>query len=187
MRLSLLIVGALLLSACAGEAIKYNHYLLRSDIPENSNRQMSEDGLLLTHVAVATYLNEAGLVLETAEGQINTAELHLWAEPLRHSLHKFMADEISAATGKDIYTTRNGLSQPAAEFSIQIDQMHGTHDGQALLVASWAVTTSNDGKRTKAAYQFAQKQALQADGYDALVATEKQLLQALAKAVAETL
>ncbi len=187
MRLSLILLIGSLLTACAGEAIQYNYYLLRSDVPANTTQQMSEDGLLLTHVGVATYLNEPGLVLETRDGQINTAELHLWAEPLRHSLHKFMADEVSAATGKDIYTNRNGISKPTAEFSIQIDQLHGTANGEALLVANWSISTINDGKRSKTAYQFAQTTALQADGYDALVASEKRLLKALAQEIAKTL
>ena len=187
MRLSLLIITTLLLTACSGKALQYNYYLLRSDVPENTNRQMSQDGMLLTHVGVATYLNEPGLVLETSEGQISTAALNLWAEPLRHSLHKFMADEVSAATGKDIYTNRLGISNPSAEFSIQIDQLHGTANGEALLVASWAIHSVNDGKKTKTAYQFSQTDPLQADGYDALVASEKRLLQALAKEIAKTL
>lgn len=187
MRISLLIISTLLLAACSGEPIKYNHYLLRADVPAEATRQMNSEGILLTHVRVATYLNEPGLVLETNEGQINTAQLHLWAEPLRHSLHKFLADEITTASGQDIYMTRNGISSPSAELSIKIDQLHGTNDGEALIVAGWAVSTMVDGKKTKAAYQFAKRSTLQSDGYEALVASEKLLLQELAKEIAKTL
>jgi uncharacterized lipoprotein YmbA len=171
----------------SGSPVKHDYYLLRSDTPGEILRQMNPEGIILTHVSVATYLNEAGLVLETSDGKINTAELHLWAEPLRHSLRQFLADEITAAAGKDIYVNSNGLTSPAAEISININQLHGTHDGNALLVASWAVHIKTDNKAGKTAYQFSKKAPLQADGYDALVAAEKLLLKDLATEIAESL
>ena len=187
MRISLFIISCLLLVACSSEPTKSHYYLLRSDLATDTNRAMEPSGIVLTHIVVATYIDQQGLVLETADGQINVAVHHLWAEPLRHSLKGFLANEISIKSGKDIYAERVAGVEPLVKISIDISQLHGTLDGNAVLEASWAITTSKNNKLDQTSYQFSKQQALTSDGYDALVAAEKKLLQQLAAEISQHL
>jgi uncharacterized lipoprotein YmbA len=90
--------------------------------------------------------------------------------------------EIAQAKGQDILPAN--LGNTAIVLDIRLDQLHGTNDGKAKLVAYWWLRR---GKDVLSAYQFAEEQALAADGYAALVAAEQALLSELAKKIAATL
>jgi len=124
---------------------------------------------------VAPYLDQPGLVLETNSGEIHTARLHEWAEPLRLSLPGFMAAEIGRQVGASVSIRGGDIN--ATRIEISIDQLHGTRSGAALLVAYWRCSGA-DGQVL--AGQFAEEQALGRDGYAALVQAQRSLLQQLA-------
>ena len=99
----------------------------------------------------------------------------------------FLASEISSKAGKDIHVKGSSAIEAMVKLNIDIDQLHGTNDGNALLVASWTVSSSPEGKPSQSRYQFSNKAALQTDGYEALIASEKILLIRLAEEIAQTL
>jgi uncharacterized lipoprotein YmbA len=178
---------SLFLIACSSEQIKPSYYLLRSDLANDTYRAIEPSGIVLSHIGVATYIDQSGLVLETAEGQINIAARHLWAEPLRHSLKGFFVNEISQAFGKDIYAKNESSLNYSVGISIHISQLHGTLDGNAVLQATWSITTSTDKESQQTHFLFSKQQALADDGYDALVIAEKSLLKELAIKIAQQL
>jgi uncharacterized lipoprotein YmbA len=67
---------------------------------------------------------------------------------------------------------------------IRIDQLHGTYDGQAKLVAYWWLRRGNE---VVSAYQFSEQRQLSADGYAALVSAQQALLSQLASEISATL
>jgi len=173
--------------ACSGDPVKPNVYLLRSDHSLNVSRDMDASNITLATVSVATYIDQAGLVLQTADRQITIAQQHLWAEPLRHSLMSFFAEEISASAGKDVHIGRRADVNPDIRLDIAIDQLHGTHEGNAVLAAYWTVVSGKGKEKNKSSYRFSKSVALAEDGYDELVSKEKGLLSDLAAAIAQTL
>mgnify|MGYP001954521264 CR=1 FL=1 len=121
-------------------------------------------------------------VQETADGQIRPARNHLWAEPVQEGVRAFLAAEISAAYGRDILPL-----DPLAKGNIirvRIDQLHGTLDGHAKLVAYWSLT---EGDQTLVAEQFADTLPIGSDGYAALAEAQKSLLGDLARNIAAQL
>lgn len=182
----LLLLATCVLAACTSNTIQTNHYLLRSDNVESVSRQMDASGILLSHVGIAGYINKLGIVLETSSGEVSVAKHHLWAEPLRMSVSSFLADEITAAIGKDVYVNKKSVKEPTTEIRVDINQLHGTYDGNAVLVALWTVDSLHDGKISQSSYKFSQKLSLEADGYDALVSAEKKLLIRLAEEIGES-
>lgn len=186
MKLFLASITLALLVACGGTATKPDYYLLRADVDSQGSRKMDDSGIYLATVGVATYLDQNGLVLETVKGQTHAARYHLWAEPLRHSLKGFLATEVSRAAGRDVHTDRRN-DETTLRIDVDIEQLHGTHDGEAVLVAYWMITNMQDGKQNQVSYQISKSRALESDGYAELVATEKSLLQDLAKNIAESL
>ena len=171
---------------CAGQPPQPTHYLLRSDAELPAP---AADGATVTGigaVTVAVYIDRHGLVLETAEGQVRAARHHLWAEPLRASLRTYLAREVAAATGQEVHAHGGETGGWKRRIDVHVDQLHGTADGDALLVASWAVVDPG-ARAVLADGRFSEREALAEDGYGALVAAEERLLRRLAAAIGRTL
>ena len=173
--------AALLLAACSSQPQQPATYLLRSEVASTSGQQLAASRVALAQVRVAAYIEQPGLVLATGEGRIQAARNHLWAEPLRVSLPRFMANEISAASGRDV--SASPLPTTEVRINLAIDQLHGNGKGAALLVAYWDIESAD----TLNAFRFAEQHALEGDGYGALVQAEEALLRQLAAAIAASL
>jgi uncharacterized lipoprotein YmbA len=177
----LIFVLAVLLSACSTTAPERATYLLRSDKSPVSGEVLSESNVYLGGLTLANYISQQGIVLETAPGQIHEARFHQWAEPLSVSLRGFLGAEISAGLGQDIVLKES--PGHTVRLDVNIDQMHGTMDGAALLAAHWSIDDLNGSRR----FRYVNTSVLKSDGYDALVSAQRQLLEQFALAIIESL
>ena len=147
-------------------------------------------------MAVASDIDGLGLVLERSDGQVHIARDYQWAEPLRLSLRSFLSNRISTELGQPVRaygygsisissssSNNKGLSK---RIDVRIDELHGTKNGEAKLVAFWAVIDS-DKQTVLSENSFYDTEALSHDGYGALVAAEKVLLTRLASSISATL
>lgn len=181
MRYIFLFAAAALLAACSSQPQQTASYLLRTEVPATSGTQLAASTVAFNAIRVATYLEQPGLVLATGDGQVHAARNHQWAEPLQVSLRRFLANEVSAASGMDV--SASVLPTTTTRVNLTIDQLHGDGRGSALLVAYWDIETG--GKISS--FEFAQRQTLASDGYTALVQAEEALLRQLAAAIAATI
>jgi len=179
------LIALLLVAGCSSSVPTLQQYLLRADAPSQYSVAEQSDVVGIGAVNVATYIDSLGLVLETREGEVRAARDHQWAEPLRESLRVFFAREISADTGRVIRARRSGESDWQRRIDIRIDELHGTADGNARLVAYWVVV--NDKRAVVSENGFVDKEPLSQDGYDALVQAQKKLLLRLATAISASL
>ncbi|WP_426414635.1 PqiC family protein [Aestuariirhabdus sp. LZHN29] len=187
MRVLVVFLVSILLGGCLSTPTSSSHYLLRSDAQLSDSAMATGTGVILVSVDVATYIDQDGLVLESEEGEIQTADYHLWAEPLRHSLMQFMANEVSASSGKPVGNGLQAASVGTQRLLIEIDQLHGTKNGDAVLVAYWQLTQGSGEDKQRSNYSWSGSRPLSEDGYAALVAAEKQLLIDLAREIGATL
>ena len=178
----LIILAIGLLSACAGTPPEHSTYLLRSDKGVSTRQLSFEHDVYLGGLSLANYIDKKGLALDNGGGKIHTAKYHEWAEPLRVSLRQFFSSEISSELGFDVPPYKPG-TEKGQRIDIKIDQLHGDNNGQAILVAYWSVSTSAG----TSSHQFADSLALETDGYDALVAAERVLLERLASNIARSI
>ena len=171
-----------LLAGCASQTIPPTYYLLRSNQSLQSSALTTSKQFSLGKVEIAAYLDQPGLVMETAVGEMRPASQNLWAEPVYDGVHNFLSTEIAQASGRQLLPTK--LARDTTVVNIRIDQLHGKLDGQAIIVAYWwlvsgdAVTTLN---------RFSESRALTSSGYAALVDPEKALLAELAQRIAASL
>ena len=121
-------------------------------------------------------------MLETEAGNIHSARHHRWAEPLRVSLRQFLASEIGQKTGQDV-AIQGSRSGDQTLIDLRIDQLHGTPDGAAVLVAYWKISNAEQ----QSSHQFSGRENLARDGYDGLVDAQKSLLVDLGAAIAASL
>jgi uncharacterized lipoprotein YmbA len=171
-----------LLSGCASQTIEPSYYLLRSNMDLQSSKLTTSPDFSLGTVEIAAYLDQPGLVMETTDGQIRPASQNLWAEPIYDGVRNFLATEIAHANGQELLPTK--LAKNTTVVNIRIDQLHGTLDGNAQLVAYWWLIREGE---VVALNRFSESRTLETSGYSALVDTEKALLAELAKKIAVSL
>lgn len=170
---------------CTSTSPTYTQYLLRHDI--SSEPVKSSEGIVsIGRLEVATYIDSLGLVLETANGEINVARYHQWAEPLRESLRQYMASGISMQAEVPVRFQKGVGGTNSKRIDIYIDQLHGDATGHAKLAAYWTVTDIEKDK-VIVDEQFSDREPLLTDGYSALVSAQKVLLDRFSKLVADSL
>ena len=177
---SLLLV--VFLSGCASQAIEPSYYLLRSQQDTQTRQLNPSKDFSMGKVVIASYIDQPGLMIETNDGEIRAARHNLWAEPVYEGVRTQLVVDIGRAKGEDILPTN--LGNTAIVLDIRLDQLHGTNDGKAKLVAYWWLRRGND---LLTAHVFSEEQALATDGYSALVAAERALLSQLAIKIADSL
>lgn len=171
-----------LLAGCASQAVEPSYYLLRSGQDLSSSTLSTSRDFALGAVEIAPYLDQPGLVMETAKGQMRPASQNLWAEPVFDGVRNFLATEIAQAHGQELLPAK--LTSNSTVVNIRIDLLHGTRDGKAVIVAYWWLVRAD---QVIALNRFSESRALQTSGYSALVDAEKVLLAELAQKIAASL
>lgn len=172
----------LLLAACSSQPAQVHYYLMRADsVPESQSLAASAD-YALGSVTIAAYIDQPGMVLEVEGGQIQAALFNKWAEPMTRGVRSFLQVTITKQLGEALFASSESSADTLVE--INIDQLHGTNDGKAVLSAYWWL--KRDGKVLEA-YQVGETIALKSDGYGALADAEQALLARLAKRIATQL
>ena len=179
---TVILLASMVLVACSGTPVQTEYYLLRSDLEQRSRELAPSANFAMGRIIIAPYIEQPGIVLETGRGEVRPALHHQWAEPMRQGLQQFLRVEVSDAVGEDIFPVE--YSEGELIFDVRIDQLHGTADGDALLVAYWWIRKDRE---IVSSHQFSERQALSSDGYGALANAEKVLLGELAGKIAGTL
>lgn len=172
----------LLLTGCASPTVAPSYYLLRSGQDMPSSVLSTSKDFSLGAVEIAPYLDQPGLVMETADGEMRPASQNLWAEPVFDGIRNFLATEIAQASGQELLPTK--LTTNTTVVNIRIDQLHGTLDGKAKIVAYWWLVRADE---VVALNRFSESRNLEMSGYSALVDAEKELLAALAIRISNSL
>ena len=180
------LLASLLLAACAGTTPDTTRYLLPASAPLGTARVEPPVWIGLGRIAVAPYLSQAGLVVETRAHQVRPARFHQWAEPLADGLRRFLRSEISASLGFDIGADISQRRRWDYRVDVSVDRLHGNLSGEALLVARWWIAPGS-GQGENAAFRFAASQPLPREGYPGLVDAQIELARQLAVAITESL
>jgi len=184
----LAIVFALsLITGCSTTTPEPAYYLLRGESLELNGRVDGDVRIGVGRLIVAPYLlSNAGIVMETAPGEVRSARQHQWAEPLDAGLRWFLRTEIARAYGDEIGGGLVDLTDWDYTVDVYIARFHGTMAGKALLEGSYVIRPSNDSQATRE-YRFSTQQALSGEGYAELVAAERSLASDLGASIAASL
>ena len=182
--LSLLLAGGVV--GCSSTPTPTTLYLLPAELPKGSAAVPQPVRVGLGRVEVAPYLGEPGLVIETQARQVRSARYHRWAEPLDEGLRRFLQAQISEALGYDIGADKTQQKRWARTVEVRIDRLHGTLDGEAVLVARWRIVPKKSANEVQE-FRFSASEPLPREGYAGLVDAEIALAQQLASAIADSL
>lgn len=180
-----LALSLMCMMACAGAPSPKTLYLLRYDASFPTKLTPSWPRVGLRDVAVAAYLDQPGLVVETAASEVRPAQNHLWAEPLDKGLTIFLRAAIASTLGEEVGMAARSAGDWEQSVFVSVEQFHGTMAGNAVLVATFWITPASGAVPSE--YRFAQSLPLESEGYAGLVQVERILAERLAAAIAATL
>ena len=175
--LMVLVVG------CAGGSKSF--YMLTAEGPAPSG---GGKGIGVGPVTVAEYLDRPNLVIQEGGNSLAVAEDHRWAGDLPTSVARVMATNLGRklSTGNVRTYPWQGDEGLSNQVTLDIRQLHAGADGYAVLEAGWRVYSLPDG-RLIASKTFTDREALERDGYEAMVAAESKLLGRLADEIAKSI
>jgi uncharacterized lipoprotein YmbA len=182
--LKLGVVGVLaiqLFSCAPGKSF----YVLTPEGPAPSGGGMSVG---VGPVSLASYLDRANLVFQESGNRMAVAESHRWAGDLEENIARVTATNLGRriGTGNVRVYPWGSDSEIRYQVSLDIRQLHGNADGDAVLEAAWRVYSLPD-RRMIVSKSWSGTEPLKTDGYEELAAAESRLLGQLATQIAATL
>jgi hypothetical protein len=175
-----LLLAVLLLTGCTVGSKSF--YVLTADGPAPSG---GGAGIGVGPVSLAEYIDRSNLVMAESPNQLGVAEDHRWAGDLSAAIARVTATNLGRRlhTGNvRTYPWRND-GEISYQVTLDIRQLHGGADGYAVIEAGWRAYALPE-RRLKVSRTFVDREALESDGYQALVAAQSRLLSRLAGDIA---
>jgi hypothetical protein len=178
------ILSAILLLAACGTGSR-SFYVLTADGPAPSG---GGAGIGVGPVSLAEYIDRPNLVIAQAPNQLGVAENHRWAGDLAASIARVTAANLGRRmnTGNVRVYPWQGDDGIRYQVTLDIRQLHGGNDGYAVIEAGWRAYSLPD-RKLKASRTFVDREPLESDGYQPLVAAQSRLLSRLAEDIAKGL
>ena len=179
----LLLAGLVFLSGCAAGSKSF--YVLTSDGPAPSG---GGTGIGVGPITLAEYIDRPNLVIAESTNQLSVAEDHRWAGDLAASITRVTATNLGRQlkTGNVRTYPWQGDDGISYQITLDIRQFHGGADGYAVIEAGWRAYSLPD-RKIKASRTFVDREPLETDGYQPLVAAQSRLLSRLADDIANGL
>ncbi len=184
---TVLLLPLLLLGGCSSTPSEPTLYLLRGQPAEGSGEVAASLRFGLGRVILAPYLlSSTGLVVETAPGEVRSARLHRWAEPLDAGMRWFVRTEIARSLGHEVGGGLSDVMDWDYTIDLYVGRLHGSMSGDAMIEAAWVLRVAHDDTALRE-YRFGKRVPLPQAGYAGLVAAEEDLLRQLSAQIAESL
>lgn len=175
----------LTLAGCASSAPPEPvSYLLRASQASVQRVAVETPRVGIGQVIVAPYLQQSGIVLETAPGVVRSARFHFWAEPFDQGIRHYLGQSLSNAMGVDVDIDPEQRGSWDYRLDVRFEVFHGSEQGKVRMTGEYTWTDVAAGQDLQRRV-FADEESLSRDGYGALVAAHEILLSRLAQAMAE--
>lgn len=180
------------LAGCATNAAPTRQYGLppdqltasQADISATADRQGSQV-LVVRPLAMASFLEQQGIVLQLDDITLNPARDHLWAEELGPMLDRGLRRRLShRLPDTRVLAEANPAAPPRAmTLRLEIGSFQGRYDGQAVAGGQWQLRDPDGELLTLDTFEV--ETPLDADGYPALVRALGKSWDTLADRIAE--
>ena len=173
-----ILLFVIVLAAC-GSTPETRYYVLSSPgtVPAaTAGESEGETVLGLGRISLPDYLEQAGMVMQTDDHEIRSANYHLWGEPLEQGIRRSLLRQLSADM-PDFRLEAGRGSQRLLDYrlDIEVESFHGTEQGLAVLSGRWTVYSMKEHALV-ASERFSFDAVLPESGYQALVQTQAALL-----------
>jgi len=135
-----------------------------------------------------SYLDRPQIVTRATEHQLELSEFNRWAEPLKESILRVIAVNLSnKLESTRIFGIPRRSSGIPLDFKVEINiaRFDGRLGGEVLLVARW-ILTDQESQVISTKVSIIREQSL-GDGYDALIQAQNKTLRGLSDEIAEAI
>ncbi len=180
---TLLLLGGALFSC---ETVNRNYYVLS---PLGTTPIRGGVGIGIGPLTMADYLVERPYVaFQSSPNRVELSELHEWAGDLRDDFSRTLGTNLGRRikSGNIRIYPWDKESEIRYQVTIDVHRFHGTSEGDAILEASWRAYAIPGG-RLITSKTSTLTEALQADGFDELVAAQSRLVDRLSGEIAQVI
>lgn len=139
-------------------------------------------------ITLPAYLNRSQIVTRTSENELNLAEFHLWAEPLKDNISRVLMESLSSMLNTNqiaIYPWRIS-SRIAYQVTLNVIRFDVGFDGNAMLNVYWTIF-GKDCKEALLTKKSVLRASAKSKDYKAMVAAQNQTLMEFSREIASTI
>ena len=139
-------------------------------------------------ITLPAYLNRSKIVTRTSENELNLAEFHLWAEPLKDNISRVLMESLSSMLNTNqiaIYPWR-ASSRIAYQVTLDVVRFDVGFDGNAMLNVYWTIF-GKDGKEALLTKKSVFSVSAKSKDYKAMVAAQSLTLIEFSQEIASTI
>lgn len=194
----LLILG---LVGCMGRPSKPPQTFLLGDLrdslayekifPEGTNKNNNENNMPVIGIGpvkIPEYLNRPQIVTRSEGNEIFIEEYNRWAEPLKHSISRVLAQNLSRwlATDHVFVFPWTGMVKPDYRVTVNVFRFDGRAGGEVYLDVFYTVYREDDNFVMESK-RSSLKETCRGDDHEALVEAHNLLLLHLSREIADTM
>lgn len=188
-----LILFLLTLCGCiAGNSAPSKFFLLSPMADATEGRRAADTGGCVAvgvgPVRMPAYLDRPEIATRLSSNELQFADFNRWAEPLEDNFTRVFSENLAGFLCTQPVTLFPWKSYTPLDYQVVVDviQMDGALGGSATMVVRWAVLGAGD-KDVLLSKRSTYREAVGAEGYEALVAAESRLVIAFSREVAAAL
>jgi uncharacterized lipoprotein YmbA len=186
--LGVLSFGLTLVVGGCGSTAPSRLYLLHA-VPSSPAAEAGGSGDLtlgIGPVVIPGYLDRPQIVTRTSGHEIRTAEFDRWGEPLKESLTRVLAGNLSRMVGTDRIAFFPWRGDGLIDYRVTMDvtRFDGALGGDATLEARWVLTAEKSDSVLAVRHSILSAPVEAQGGYEGLVAALSQLLADLSRQIA---
>ena len=178
------------LAGCGATSQASKFYLLNSFSSSNHAIAKAPQGLAIGvgPLTIPEYIDRPQIVTRVTAHELNLAEFHQWAEPLKDNIPQVLADNLSVLMHTNHVATYPWKRNPSIDYqvTVEITRFDTTTDGNAHLIARWQIW----GGDTRTVFDTKKSHfttAVQGADYAAIVSALNETIGGLSQAVAKSI
>ena len=169
-------IALFLLGGC-GSMPETKYYILAADdVNQITASSKSSTVLGIGRVQLADYLRQSGIVTQTDDYRIRTANYHRWGEPLHKGIRRNLAQHLSQTmVNHRIEAEPHDRRRITYQLDLEIQRFHASTSGMAILSGRWTLYRVEDQTIVRS-QNFNLSDPMHDSGYRAAVGTQMELL-----------
>lgn len=188
-KLSVLLIMLAGLSGCATTATPIEYYVLSPALARGNSvvELPNRPTLVIENVALAAYLKQSGMIIQTGDNQLQVSKNHLWAESLDLALPKALVRELQKQSDQYSYYLKNvdWVGETDYRLRVHFDSLQSTDQGEVVSSGRYQLISAADPS-APVFVGFNFNRPIQQDGYDNAVVQMNAILGELAAAIIDT-
>lgn len=180
----------MILNGCATSQPSRFYVLNVPERPQMENSQACKNESIISiginPIDLPRYLDRPQIMTRVNDNEYKLSELNLWAEPLKNSIPRIIAQNLNTLLCSDtVIFPRTGFKQFDYRLSAEVIRLDGTLGGQALLEVQWSIYDER-AQKILITKNSRYSEPIRSQDYNALAYAYSRVLSAFSQETADT-